>query len=167
MLTVKDLLSRKGNKTISIHPDTTVYEALRLMAINDIGALLVVEDEILVGIFSERDYARKGALNGRSEHSAHVRDVMVEHLIVVTPENKVEDCMNLMTKQHICHLPVFEDKILRGILTIDDVVKGVIDQQKTTINDLEQYIAGGYLSQESLQQNFVHRKFKTAKALVN
>jgi len=167
MLTVRDLLFRKRSRTISIHPDTTVYEALRLMAINDIGALLVVEDEVLTGIFSERDYARKGALNGRSEHSAHVRDVMVEHLIVVTPEEKVEDCMKLMTEQHIRYLPVFENKTLMGIITIDDVVKGVIDQQKTTINDLEQYIAGGYLSQESLQQNFVHRMFKTAETPAN
>jgi len=145
MITVKDLLSRKGRSTICIKPDNTVCEALRAMAINDIGALLVVENEELKGIFSERDYARKVVLAGKSERTTAVREVMVTRLASVTPGDKVEACMKLMTDRHIRHLPVFENGDLIGIVTIGDVVKDVIEQQKMTINNLEQYISGGYL----------------------
>lgn len=146
MLTVNELLSRKGNKIVSIDPEATVYEALRMMAINDVGALLVIEDEELLGIFSERDYARKVVLNDKNERNTFVGDVMVTRMISVTPENKVEECMKLMTEQHIRHLPVFENEKLIGVITIGDAVKDVIEEQKTTINHLEKYIAGGYLS---------------------
>jgi len=149
MLTVKDLLFRKGQKIVSICPGASVYDALRIMATNDIGALLVVENEELRGIFSERDYARKVVLNGRNERTTAVGDVMVAQLMSVTPEDRVESCMNLMTDRHIRHLPVFENDILIGIVSIGDVVKDVIEQHKTTINDLEKYISGGYLSREA------------------
>ena len=151
MLTVKDLLSRKGNATFSIHPNNTIYQALQMMAIHAVGALLVIENKQLLGIFSERDYARKLVLKGKNEHNTLVGDVMVKHLTSVTPEDKVEDCMKFMTNQHIRHLPVLNNDKLIGIISIGDVVKGMIDEQKTTINDLERYIAGGYLEQDTLQ----------------
>jgi CBS domain-containing protein len=153
MLTVRELLSKKGCNIISIGPAATVYDALSLMSVNDIGALLVVENEKLLGIFSERDYARKVVLSGKSSHNTSVKEVMVTHLISITPENSVEDCMKLMTEQHIRHLPVFENKKLVGIITIGDVVKDVIEEQKNTIDDLEKYISGGYLTKpESREQ---------------
>ncbi len=151
MLTVRDLLYRKGNETFSIHPYNTIYEALQMMETHDVGALLVIENEELLGIFSERDYARKLVLRGKNSHDTLVGDVMVKQLTSVTPEVKVEDCMKFMTDQHIRHLPVFENDKLIGIISIGDVVKGIFDQQKTTINDLERYISGGYLDENTLQ----------------
>ena len=151
MLTVKDLLSRKGNETFFIDPHYTVYQALQLMAVYDVGALLVIENKELRGIFSERDYARKVVLKGKHEHNTLVEEVMVRHLLSVGPEDNVEDCMKFMTDKHIRHLPVLENDKLIGIISIGDVVKGMIDQQKTTINDLERYIAGGYLEPNTLQ----------------
>lgn len=151
MLTVKDLLSRKGIETFSIHPNNNIHQALEMMAIHDVGALLVIESEQLLGIFSERDYARKLVLKGKNEYNTLVGDVMVKQLTSVIPEDKVEDCMKLMTNQHIRHLPVLKNDKLIGIISIGDVVKGMIDQQKTTINDLERYISGGYLEQDTLQ----------------
>jgi CBS domain-containing protein len=146
MATVNELLSKKGEKTFSIDAGTIVYEALNVMAINDIDALLVVENEELLGIFSTRDYARKYALGGKNEHDIFVRDVMFTRLISVTPKNRVEDCLKLMTEQHIRHLPVYENEILIGLITIDDVVEDVIEDKRSEINHLEKYITGGYLS---------------------
>ncbi len=144
MLTVNELLSRKGHGIVSIDPGATVYEALRLMAMNNIGALLVIEKEKLQGVFSERDYARKIILNEKSSRDTLVKDVMVKRLFSVTPEDDAEDCMKLMTEQHVRHLPVFKDANLIGIISIGDVVKAVIEDQKTTIDHLENYISGGY-----------------------
>jgi len=146
MLVVKDLLSKRNQETISVHPDTKAHEALRKMAVHDIGALLVMEDQELRGIFSERDYARKVALTGRNERNNTVGDVMVKHLISVTPENGVKECMRMMTEHRVRHLPVFSDEKIVGIVTIGDVVKDVIEEQKSTISHLETYICGGYLS---------------------
>lgn len=151
MLTVRDLLSRKGSETFSIHPNNTIYEALQMMETHDVGALLVIESKELIGIFSERDYARKLVLKGKNSQNTLVGDVMVKQLTSVTPDVKVEDCMKFMTDQHIRHLPVLENDKLIGIISIGDVVKGMMDQQKTTINHLEQYISGGYLDQNTLQ----------------
>jgi len=151
MLIVKDLLSRKGSQTFSIQPNGTIYEALQMMETHDVGALLVIKNKKLLGIFSERDYARKLVLKGKNSQNTLVGDVMVTQLTSVTPEVKVEDCMKFMTDQHIRHLPVLENDKLIGIISIGDVVKGMIDQQKTTINHLEQYISGGYLEQDALQ----------------
>ncbi|PKN18929.1 MAG: histidine kinase [Deltaproteobacteria bacterium HGW-Deltaproteobacteria-6] len=151
MLTVRDLLSRKGSETFSIQPDKTIYEALQMMAAHNVGALLVIKSKKLLGIISERDYARKLVLKGKNSRDTLVRDVMVRQLTSVTPDVKVEDCMKFMTDQHIRHLPVLENDKLAGIISIGDVVKGMIDQQKTTINHLERYISGGYLEQDTLQ----------------
>jgi CBS domain-containing protein len=151
MLTVRDLLSRKQNHTASIHPNQTVYQALNMMANYDIGALLVVEGRELLGIFSERDYARKLSLKGKNENNTLVGEVMAKQLTLVTPEDTVENCMKLMTNRHIRHLPVLQGDKLVGIVSIGDVVKGIIDQQKATINNLESYISGGYLQQDAVQ----------------
>lgn len=151
MLTVRDLLSRKQNNTVSIHPNQTVYQALNMMASYDIGALLVVEGRELLGIFSERDYARKLSLKGKNENNTLVGEVMARQLTVVTHEDTVESCMKLMTDRHIRHLPVLQEDKLVGIVSIGDVVKGIIDQQKATINNLESYISGGYLQQNTVQ----------------
>ena len=145
MLTVNELLLRKGNKIVSIDPDATVYEALGLMATNNIGALLVIENEKLVGVFSERDYARKVILSGKSSQNTPVRAIMVTRLYAVTPDDEVEYCMKLMTDQHIRHLPVFKNDTLVGIITIGDVVKAVINYQKSLIDHLTKYICGGHL----------------------
>ena len=150
MLTVRDLLSRKGSNIVSIHPNNTVYQALQVMESHDVGALLVIENKELLGIFSERDYARKLVLKGKISQNTLVGEVMVKKLTSVTPEDKVEDCMMFMTDRHIRHLPVLKDNKLVGIISIGDVVKGIIDQQKTTINDLERYISGGYLQKDPL-----------------
>ena len=151
MLTVSDLLSRKGNKTVSVHPNYTDYQALHVMADYDVGAVLVIENHELLGVFSERDYARKLVLQGQNEQNTFVGNVMVKDLTVVTPEDKVEECMQLMTDRHIRHLPVVKNGKLLGLISIGDVVKGIIDQQRDTINDLESYIAGGYLSRNRVQ----------------
>ncbi len=151
MLTVRDLLSRKGSNTVSIHPNNTVYQALQTMETHGIGAVLVIEGKELLGIFSERDYARKIALKGKDSRYTLVGEVMVRELTSVTPDDKVSDCMKFMTDKRIRHLPVLQDGKLVGIISIGDVVKGIIDQQQATINNLEQYISGGYLQQESVQ----------------
>lgn len=146
MLTVKDLLSSKGNRVVSIDARESVYEALHVMAQSDIGALLVTESDELCGMFSERDYARKVVLMGRNGRDTAVGDVMVRDLITVAPEDGVRDCMRTMTQHRIRHLPVLEDEKLIGIVTIGDVIKGIVEEQNTTINHLEQYISGGYLT---------------------
>jgi CBS domain-containing protein len=151
MLTVRDLLKRKNSHTASIHPNQTIYQALQLMATYDIGALLVVEGRELLGIFSERDYARKISLKGKNENNTLVGEVMAKQLTVVSQEDTVEHCMNLMTEKHIRHLPVMKEGKLVGIVSIGDVVKGIIDQQKATIENLESYISGGYLHQSPVQ----------------
>jgi len=151
MLTVRDLLSRKGSSTATIHPNQTIYQALHLMARQNIGALLVVEGGNLLGIFSERDYARKLALNGKNEHNTLVGEIMARQITSITPDDTVENCMKLMTDKRIRHLPVLQGDKLVGIVSIGDVVKGMIDQQQTTINHLETYISGGYPTPESIQ----------------
>ncbi|MRR18160.1 MAG: CBS domain-containing protein [Deltaproteobacteria bacterium] len=145
MLTVKDILSRKGRNPICIAPNKTIDGALRLMGANNVGALLVAENGELKGIFAERDYARKVALAGRGEDTTMVSEVMVTRFLFVTPGDTAEVCMNHMTRKRVRHLPVCEDGNLVGIISIGDVVKGVIEQHKATISYLEQYISGGYL----------------------
>lgn len=149
MLTVRDLLSRKGSNTVSVEPGHTVYQALQTMEAQGIGAVLVMEGKKLLGIFSERDYARKLVLKGKESRNTPVGEVMVKELTSVTLDHKVEDCMKLMTDRRIRHLPVLQDGTLVGIISIGDVVKGIIDQQQATINNLETYISGGFLQQDS------------------
>ncbi|RMG32063.1 MAG: CBS domain-containing protein [Bacteroidetes bacterium] len=146
MISVNQLLRQKGNELWTISPDASVFEALQLMAEKNIGALPVVENDRLVGIFSERDYARKVILKGKSSHQTQVRELMSSPVHHVKGRRTMEDCMRLMTEKRIRHLPVVENGQLVGIITIGDVVKAVISQQQNTIRDLENYISGAYMS---------------------
>jgi CBS domain-containing protein len=140
MKSLKQLLSAKGNQIYSIAPDAKVIEALRLMAQKDVGALVVMEGGRLTGILSERDYARKVILQGKSSQDVPVREIMTSEVITVDPEKTVEDCMALVTQRRIRHLPVCEQGSLIGILSIGDLVKEVIAEQEQTIKQLESYI---------------------------
>lgn len=140
--TVSDLLRDKGNKVWSVSPDSTVLEAIRFIAEKGIGALLVMEGERVVGMFSERDYARKIVLEGRSSSDTKVREVMTTQLTSVRTDQPVRDCMELMTEKRIRHLPVMEDDTLLGVISIGDLVKEVIAEQEYIINQLEDYISG-------------------------
>jgi len=139
---VRDLLESKGREVWTTHPDATVFEALEQMAARDIGALVVVEEGTLVGVFSERDYARKIILEGRSSRSTPVRDIMSKRVLFVYPDQSVAECMALMTEKHNRHLPVLDGQRLVGIVSIGDVVQSIISDQAFTIDQLERYIAG-------------------------
>ena len=141
--TVRNLLDAKHADLWTIAPEASVYEALERMAERDVGALLVVEGERLVGLFSERDYARKVILKGRSSRDTRVSELMSRDVLYVRPEQTIESCMALMTARKVRHLPVLEEKRLVGIVTIGDVVKAVIDKQEVLITELETYITGG------------------------
>ncbi len=142
--TVRQILQSKGNAIWSIGPEATVFEALVLMAEKDIGAVLVVDEEKLVGILSERDYARRVILKGRSSKDTKVGELMTPEVFYVRPEQSIEECMALMTNKHIRHLPVLENDKLVGMITIGDAVKAVIADQEVMIHSLENYIWGGY-----------------------
>ena len=147
MLTVNQVLQSKSHGCWSIGPRATAYEALEIMADRDVGALLVIEGGKLVGIFSERDYARKVILKGKSSKDTMVRELMSRPPICAGPHLTLKDCMVLMTSNHIRHLPILDSGTLIGILSIGDVVNAVISEQDTTINMLENYISGNdYLS---------------------
>ncbi len=140
--TVRQLLQAKGNMVHAISVDATVFEALERMASYDVGALMVMSGNQLVGIFSERDYARKIVLMGRISKDTLVGEVMTDDLITITPDATVADCMNLMTGNRIRHLPVVEDGKLIGVISIGDVVKAIMTQQEFMIAELESYITG-------------------------
>ncbi len=143
MTTVRQIL--EGKKTaavISVSPDVSVYEALELMAAREVSAVLVLEANRLVGIFTERDYARKLALKGRTSKQTLVSEMMTQNLLTISPSQTVEDVMEIMTENRFRHLPVVERGQLIGIVTIGDAVKAVIDAQQQTIRQLEGYIAG-------------------------
>ena len=143
MLNVRQLLAGKSrNEIYAIRPDQTVIEALELMAAQNIGVVMVMEDERLVGIFSERDYARKGIVQGRKAKSTPISEVMTSGLYVVTPQQSIQDCMKIMSEKHIRHLPVVEDEIVLGILSITDIVSAIMREQENRIQSLEQYITG-------------------------
>lgn len=144
MGTVNHLLKSKGAAVWSVAPDDTVFRALEIMAEKNVGALPVVEKDQLVGIFSERDYARKVVLLGRASKSTAVKELMTARVFHVKPQRSIQDCMHLMTSRHIRHLPVMERGKLIGIVTIGDVVKQMLSEQTRTIENLETYIAGGY-----------------------
>ena len=145
MITVKDMLDQKGHKAWTIAPDAKVLEALDLMAKKGIGALVVVDkDEEVVGILSERDYARKITLMGRMSQDTPVKDIMTKEVYGVHYETTAEECMALMTDKHFRHLPVCKDGKLVGIISIGDVVKAIMTEQKVTIENLENYIMGKY-----------------------
>lgn len=142
MLTVKQLLHVKGRDVWTVSGDTSVFEALQLMADKDIGAVLVTDDGRVVGIFSERDYARKVVLHGKSSKETLVREIMTTDVITVHPDQTIGDCMALMTNKRIRHLPIVEDDQLIGLVSIGDVVKAIIGEQEFMIGQLQQYIAG-------------------------
>ncbi len=144
-VTVGSVLQRKGYGFQAAGPEMTVYEALELMAGKNIGALLVVEAGRLVGMFSERDYARKVILKGRSSKATTVRDLMSSPPIVVGPDSRLRDCMVLMSEHHIRHLPVVDKGAIMGVVSIGDVVNAIIREQDAAIEDMQEYIAGtGY-----------------------
>jgi CBS domain-containing protein len=143
MKTVGDVLRAKGSAVCAAKPDETVYYALTIMAEKNIGALIVRDEERVVGIFSERDYARQVELKGKASKDTPLRDVMTPRVVFVRPEQSLEECMALMTDKRIRHLPVLEEAQLVGILSIGDVVKAVISEKEFLISQLENYISSG------------------------
>ncbi len=143
MITVRQLLQGKGYDVWSVKPDTSVYDALLLMADKEVGALLVIEEEKLAGIMSERDYARKVILKGKSPMDTPTKEIMTADVVIVNPQQTIEECMALMTNRRVRHLPVVEDDQVTGIISIGDVVKAIISQQEFMIQQLERYIEGG------------------------
>src|SRR5436309_14267974 len=137
---VTQLLRSKGPEIWSVMPETSVYDAMKLMADKGIGALLVMEGEKLVGIISERDYARKVILQGRSSRTTSVEEIMTSRVAYAEPGQNIEECMAVMTEKRIRHLPVMEAGQVRGVISIGDLVKSIIDEQKFIIEQLERYI---------------------------
>lgn len=145
MLSVQQLLSGKSiNAVYTVNTDQMVIEALELMAEKNIGALMVMEGERLAGIFSERDYARKGIIKGRKAKTTPMSEVMTPNVITVSPNQSIDICMQLMSSKRIRHLPVVEDGKVKGILSISDIVTAIIREQKDHIQNLQQYISGSY-----------------------
>ena len=142
MVTVKQLLDEKGTSVWSTSPATSVFDALKVMAEKNVGALIVTDGQKLAGMISERDYARKVALLGRNSRELSVKEIMSTNVIHVGPSDSIEQCMELMTNAHIRHLPVVQNGALLGLISIGDVVRRVIEEQRSTITHLEDYITG-------------------------
>ena len=145
MTSVQDILKEKGHEVWTVSPQMKVITALKLMAEKNIGALVVMSKDELVGILTERDYARKMVLKGRSSPETPVEDIMTTGVYYVAPDTTTQECMALMTKNRIRHLPVIEKDKLVGIISIGDIIRSVISQQKVAIDHLEKYIMGKYL----------------------
>lgn len=146
MYTVRQVLQEKGREVYSVGPQATVYEALQLMAEKNIGAVVVLEQGRVVGIFSERDYARKVVLHGKASRTTTVGEVMTRDVLYAKPDDSIEDCMSLMTAKRHRHLPVMDGDRLVGLVSIGDVVKAIISDREFTIRELERYITGGHSS---------------------
>ena len=142
MTTVQKLLEEKGHDTWSVHPDDTVFDAIQMMANKDVGAVVVKEDDGLVGIFTERDYARNVFLKGKSSPETPIREIMTPRPVCARPELTVEECMAVMTERHVRHLPVLDENRLVGMVSIGDLVRSVIADQRFTIEQLQQFIHG-------------------------
>jgi CBS domain-containing protein len=140
---ISSLLHQKNSTIWSIAPEATVFEAIKLMAEKNIGALLVMSSHNLTGIFTERDYTRKVALQGKTSKETRVWEIMPKEIVSVTPDDSVEECMRLMTEHRVRHLPVVEGTNVVGIISIGDLVNWIISTQNATIEQMEQYIAGG------------------------
>ena len=144
MTTIAQLLNAKGNQIWSVEPKATIFEALEVMSEKEIGALLVMEDGKLTGIFSERDYARKVILKGKSSKETPVGELMTKKVFYIDPQKTINDCMAMMTAKRIRHVPVIEYNQVMGIVSIGDVVNQIISEQEVTINHLENYITGSH-----------------------
>jgi len=142
MKTIKQVLLGKNPNIWSITPEASVFQALEMLADKDIGALIVLENNEIVGIMSERDYARKVILSGKSSRTTFVRDIMTADVIGVSPESSIEECMALMSQNHIRHLPVYDGSRVVGVVSIGDIVKAIIDEQGLLIDNLVYYITG-------------------------
>ena len=143
MITVRELLERKGGVVWTIAPNASVFDAIKIMAEKGIGALVVKEGAELVGIISERDYARKVVLEGRSSRDTSCRDIMTEKVLVISTDRTLDECMVLMTEKRIRHLPVIENERLIGIVSIFDCIKAIVSKQEFILEQLESYIRGG------------------------
>ena len=142
MMKVSDILSVKGRNVWTVEPNSSVYDAMKLMADKGIGALIVGEGERVVGVISERDYARKVILEGRSSRTTAVREIMTSHVLYAGLNQTIEECMAIMTDKRIRHLPVLEGGRLIGVISIGDLVKAIISEQQFLIEQLEKYISG-------------------------
>ncbi len=142
MKLIKHLLDRKGRHIISVKPEDSVLDAIRLMAEKGIGSLVVMEDQELLGIMSERDYARKVIIKGRSSESTAVSEIMTVNVFTTSSSETVNDCMSVMTEKKIRHLPVVEDNVVIGMISIGDLVEAIISDQQEEIEQLEHYISG-------------------------
>ena len=139
-MTVNQILSNKGKEVFSILSTNTVYEALTVMSEKNIGAILIIEDSILKGVLSERDYARKIVLKAKSSKKTFVHEIMETDVVTVSPSDNLEYCLELMNKNRVRHLPVIENDIVTGVVSIGDLVKAIIETQKDTIQHLNSYI---------------------------
>jgi CBS domain-containing protein len=144
MNTIGQLLESKGKDIWTIAPNATVFEGLRIMAKRNVGALLVIDKDNLIGIFSERDYARKVILEGKSSKDTAVGELMTKEVYYIDPKNTLQESMAVMTARHIRHMPVLDKDRLVGMVTLGDVVKQIIAEQEFTIRELEKYISGSY-----------------------
>jgi CBS domain-containing protein len=142
MKAIKDILNIKGHEIWSVEPDNTVFDAVKLMAEKRVGALLVMKGERLVGIVTERDYARKTVLENRSSRDSPVKEIMTKRVLCVAPERTLDECMALMTDKRARHLPVVENKRVVGMISIGDLVKAMISEQQILIDQLQHYISG-------------------------
>ena len=140
--TINDILQHKGSAAWTIRPDATVFEAIQVMAEKNIGALLVTDNDKLVGIISERDYTRKVVLKGKTSKQLKVREILSEKVLYVSPNHNIEECLRLMTDHRVRHLPVLDGGKIAGVVSIGDLVNWVISTQGTTIHQLETYITG-------------------------
>ena len=140
--TVRDILKRKGQEVWSITPEVSVYRAIEMMAEKHVGALLVISDEKLTGIISERDYARKVILRGKSSKETPVREIMTSPVIFVEPGHSVDECMRIVTEKRIRHLPVVENEKVIGVVSIGDLVNWIMSAQEHTIQQLQNYVSG-------------------------
>jgi CBS domain-containing protein len=142
--TIDAVLELKGHDVWSVTPDQTVFEAIRVMAEKNLGAVLVMENGLLVGMLSERDYTRKIAIKGKSSKETLVREIMTTSLVTVTPQHTVQECMRLMNDNHVRHLPVVEEERVVGVVSIGNLVNWIISAQNVAIGQLEDYISGTY-----------------------